>query len=471
MLKLAKVKKVFVLTPGSLRQNFIEEYCKRCGKSPEYLTKYYTFITMNYAVGNKLPSFKDSIVIIDEAHNLINGVKNKSLHQTLIYKHLMDSNCRILALTGTPIYNYIWEWSILGNLLKPNAFLEVIKEDGLDAKPFMDQFNIDEKTGEITAKDEKKFLESISGIISYFPGVSGGFYPKVIYENPIKIPMTPLQDLKYLQKASNEETIRNMGPPPLSMLKKKPLKYYRLQRQYVTALKYISSRSLLNFFYPSFMPNSKVKYPDDIVYNGKLTRYTYKPTGVVSFDETRFYREIYRVAEAKASEKWPDKTHEELKLIVENKVRANMKENIIVKEKDEEIGWISSKNFKNKKLVDIYSRKMVAVVVNVLNNWKAKHVLFSFFKSRSGVKMIHSLFKLCGVKTEIYSGDVSDKKREDLLKRFNAEDNRYGDKIKMLLVTDAGAEGINIFEAQHMHILESSTREMKIQQAIGRVVR
>ena len=38
-------------------------------------------------------------------------------------------------------------------------------------------------------------------------------------------------------------------------------------------------------------------------------------------------------------------------------------------------------------------------------------------------------------------------------------------------MTEAGAEGINILEAQHMHILESSTREMKIQQAIGRVVR
>ena len=31
MIKTAKVKKVFVLTPGSLRKNFIEEYCKKCG--------------------------------------------------------------------------------------------------------------------------------------------------------------------------------------------------------------------------------------------------------------------------------------------------------------------------------------------------------------------------------------------------------------------------------------------------------
>ena len=71
----------------------------------------------------------------------------------------------------------------------------------------------------------------------------------------------------------------------------------------------------------------------------------------------------------------------------------------------------------------------------------------------------------------IYSGDIGDSQRKKILKNFNAENNRYGDKIKILLVTEAGAEGINILETQHMHILESSTREMKIQQAIGRVVR
>ena len=94
-----------------------------------------------------------------------------------------------------------------------------------------------------------------------------------------------------------------------------------------------------------------------------------------------------------------------------------------------------------------------------------------FFKTKSGVNIIHTLFAMCGIKTEIYSGDISDSMRRKILEKFNAENNRYGDKIKVLLVTEAGAEGINILEAQHMHILESSTREMKIQQAIGRVVR
>ena len=57
MINASKVQKVYVMTPGSLRQNFIEEYCDKCGKSPEFLKKHYTFITSNYAVGKKLPNF------------------------------------------------------------------------------------------------------------------------------------------------------------------------------------------------------------------------------------------------------------------------------------------------------------------------------------------------------------------------------------------------------------------------------
>lgn len=62
-------------------------------------------------------------------------------------------------------------------------------------------------------------------------------------------------------------------------------------------------------------------------------------------------------------------------------------------------------------------------------------------------------------------------KREDILNRFNSIDNRRGKKIKVLLVTEAGAEGISILECNNIHILESSPKENKTRQAIGRVIR
>ena len=250
MIKKSQITKVYVLTPGSLRQNFIEEYCEKCGYTPEYLKKYYTFITTNYRVGHILPNFDNSLVIIDEVHNLINGVKNQSTHATLIYNKLMSSECRILALTGTPVYNYIWEWPLLGNLLKPKTFEDIIRENReIDEHAFLTQFNID-KEGNITPKQPKIFNFKLKGIISYFPGIGGGYYPKVIHEKPIQVQMSPLQDEEYWKKHYQEEKIRKMGMPTNASRIKNPKKYRQDMARYIVATKYIISRSVSNFFYP-----------------------------------------------------------------------------------------------------------------------------------------------------------------------------------------------------------------------------
>ena len=196
MIRASKTKKVFVMTPGSLRQNFIEEYCEKCGYKPKYLKKYYTFITTNYSVGERLPDLNGGLVIIDEVHNLINGVKNQSKHATLIYNKLMKSNCRILALTGTPVFNYIWEWPFLGNLLKPGTFTKMIRDGELDREAFMAKFVID-NDGNVKPKNPKMFAKKLRGIVSYFPGRGGGYYPEVIHETPIQVRMTPLQNENY----------------------------------------------------------------------------------------------------------------------------------------------------------------------------------------------------------------------------------------------------------------------------------
>ena len=404
----------------------------------------------------------------------MNGVKNQSVHSTLIYNALMKSNCRILALTGTPVYNYIWEWPIIGNLLKPGTFPNILKHKELDTEAFMKQFDID-KEGNVKAKNKKMFEVELRGIISYFPGVGGGFYPEVIYENPIQVRMTPPQDLEYWKAASWEGKVRMKGPPPTSLLRSKPKEYWEKMEEFIMASKYIVSRLAANFFYPKdFRSALKSDSRDEISHIGKITKYKYKPTGEIALSKKYFEKKLYNIEmerEQVVKEKWNEKKDKEKSLKIKKKVSDDVKKNVKKELSFENIGWVDHKNFDNKKLTDIYSRKIVAVISNILINWKAKHVLFTFFKTKAGVNIIHALFKMCGIKTEIYSGDISDGRRRQILKKFNAENNRYGDIIKILLVTEAGAEGINILEAQHMHILESSTREMKIQQAIGRVVR
>jgi superfamily II DNA or RNA helicase len=463
MIKKSKTMKIFIMTPGSLRQNFIEEYCKKCGYKPRYLKKHYTFITSNYSVGDKLPNFDGGLVIIDEVHNLINGVKNQSKHATLIYNKLMRSKCRILALTGTPVFNYIWEWPLLGNLLKPGTFTKIIRDGVLDKEAFMLKFIVDEQ-GNVQPKKPRNFAMDLKGIISYFPGIGGGFYPEVVLEKPIQTLMTIPQNSEYWNLATWEGDIRRSGPPKKSLLRSNPRKYTKKMEEFIMASKYIMSRSNSNFYYPEEYKSSR----DEISKLGKVLKYKNNLDGEIKLNKKDFFDIFYKDAFINLGTDNP--TKEQLDEIY-TKTEIYTNKNITKEYIRENIGWINKKSFNGNKLTDIYSRKMVAVITNIATNWKSKHVVFTFFKTKAGVNMLHSLFKMCGIRTEIYSGDISDYKRKTIINEFNAEKNRYGDDIKILLVTEAGAEGINLLETQHMHILESSTREMKIQQAIGRVVR
>jgi SNF2 family DNA or RNA helicase len=97
----------------------------------------YTFINYNGLRTKRLEEltsgftknlFDDSVVIIDEAHNLISRIVNKIKKQrsetpqflsTKLYEYLLSAkNSRIILLTGTPVINYPNEFGILFNILR-----------------------------------------------------------------------------------------------------------------------------------------------------------------------------------------------------------------------------------------------------------------------------------------------------------------------------------------------------------------
>lgn len=69
-----------------------------------------------------LPSehmFDDSVVIIDEAHNLISAVFNESELKRRVYDLIYKAiNCKVVALSGTPMINRPQEIAFLMNLLR-----------------------------------------------------------------------------------------------------------------------------------------------------------------------------------------------------------------------------------------------------------------------------------------------------------------------------------------------------------------
>lgn len=387
------VDKVYILTTGTMRQTWLTEYCKTCGKGTKRFYKRYVFVTYNYRLSEEI-DFNGSLVIIDEVHLFINGVKNFSKNPTLLYDKLLVSNCRILALSGTPLYQAIYEFPLLGRLLKTGLDFPEIRENGeIKQEKFMRYFETID--GVLRVKNLQNMKERLKGIISYYAGAGKEFVPEILYQEPLKIQMSEEQEKNYWIKALKERSYDIF--PPLSLRAQNPELYKRYKMLFIMARKKMLTRQALNFYYIG----EEGKMKDALVVNG---------------------------------------------------------------------GWIDNETLGDGKL-KIQSPKMVGLLVNIVAHINQKHAIFTTFKTKAGADLMKALLTKCGITAEIFSGELDDQKRYRLLTTFNSADNRYGDILRVMIITEAGAEGISLADTRHFHIFESSPKASKIRQAIGRAAR
>jgi Helicase conserved C-terminal domain len=71
----------------------------------------------------------------------------------------------------------------------------------------------------------------------------------------------------------------------------------------------------------------------------------------------------------------------------------------------------------------------------------------------------------------IYSGEEDEETREKLRAVYNAPENKYGEELMALLVTSAGAEGIDLKNIRQVQIMEPFWHDMRINQVVGRANR
>jgi hypothetical protein len=70
-----------------------------------------------------------------------------------------------------------------------------------------------------------------------------------------------------------------------------------------------------------------------------------------------------------------------------------------------------------------------------------------------------------------YHGGIDKDIRENNKAVFNSKENRYGKLTKIILLSPAGAEGINLRNVRQVHITEPYWNEVRIEQIIGRAIR
>jgi len=124
--------KVIVITPAGLLNNFKDEmttsYSRLHNKS-RYV--YYSFQGFANASKKGDTDCKNSLLIIDEAHNLRTPPSGKGKKEKgKIAKHIIacaEKAHKVLLLTGTPLYNQVGDIRTLYNMIRPTGVAAVSK--------------------------------------------------------------------------------------------------------------------------------------------------------------------------------------------------------------------------------------------------------------------------------------------------------------------------------------------------------
>lgn len=439
-------KQIIILLTKSLEENFVEGIEKYLRGSAESrgttitdediseVIESFKFISMNASnmfkqvlksrktsaqltlekklglISEEFNSLDNALIIVDEAHNLFNGIANGSKNAVAFYDLVMKSECKLLFLSGTPIINKPFELVPCFNMLKGEIY-----DDGHKHTLFsedIDEFNnyfVDEKTNKI--KNSDKFINRIYGLVSYygdayFPGVKPGF-PKKLATIVERIPMSSGQFLKYdtardLEREESSQNFKSKGGRFSS-------------GNSASATYRVGSRQLSNYLIPEYA--------------------------------------LGPIRGKKARKKFIDKIRHEDLLNLE-KFSPKMARLI--------------KNIGNK-LSLVYSEFVSGEGLGILQKILESRGYSNYEDVLSGE--VYNIKIKKAKRYAVISGAIDIKTRKAIINAYNNVNNKSGEFVQILLLSATGAEGISTKRTRTQHTLEPYWNYGRIDQFEGRGIR
>lgn len=430
-------RRVIILSAKSLQHNFrkeVKKYMKLTNSSDidiDDIDNKYNFISSN--AGNMLTQLarvgksveelefektlevftnkidlEGSLLIVDEAQNFFNGIVNGSTNSTGLYRAIMEAtDVKLIFLSATPIINDPFEIVPMFNMLYGSNLLP---ED------YDDFYNFYIDTDKLMIKNKEKFKNRIFGLVSYMGDwwKSGGL-------------MKPNQIIK-----------RDNFPDQFPTL----IEYIPMSTQQFAA--YANARDL----------ESQVKAKKTVT-KENLQKPKSDPGST------------YRVASRQISNFLLPET------VKVKKINAYGFTKHIDKLTEKELMSL-----------DVYSPKMKKMMENI-----RKHaglcVVYSSFVTGEGLRVFSKVLnangwreydpkkpKRASEKVFVFvSGQVSAEDRSEILNQFNKRENRDCEEIDLMLLSGAGAEGLDLKNVRSIHIMEPYWNYGRIQQIIARAVR
>ena len=442
----------------------------------------------------KVDSSNTNVFIIDEAHRFINNVYNnisskKGKRAQSIYEYIQNEkidnpNTRIVLLSATPVVNNPFELALIFNLLRPETFPS---SEALFEQLFISSINF----ASLNESTKNMFQRRILGLVSYYIGATPDkFAQKTVHY--LEIPMEEYYEEMYNYFEHIEEEKEKLN---------KKFSRGKVGDQMSTYSSY--TRQACNFIFPPI---------SDIV-NGELrprpSHFKIKESEGMSLDEGKDIKKRQEIIKnntgaieyIKKINLYVSTFQEFLK----EKHRKDIENNYTI---IDDIKMFHKKYegsftnfFEDKKHSSLFdamymsSPKFVRIMFNILKT-KGTVLIYSNYVEMEGLQLLKLYLSFIGFididkdtqfnKSKLepekelskdgfryceFHGGIEKDVRRANKEIFNMKDNRYGKYCKIIMISPAGAEGINLNNVRQVHILEPYWNEVRIEQVIGRALR
>lgn len=476
---------------------------------------------------DEIKNLSNSVIIVDEAHNITDNDIYKSLFKVLSKSY----NTRLLLLTATPIYDNPTEIFELSNLINVNRpqlqfptgnklfNINLEKLDVYEDIPDIEEVPIE------TEKEIEQENEDID-----------------IEQNAIQTPLDQ-QDLEEIEDENDEtverfpEEIEEKEPPSDEQITTFNKSMFDFTEPFLmkTQSEYINSNalkggiisltdngknSLMKALYGkvSYLKENTETNPKKIVVGKPLIPNRIGTSNVVYCQMSSHQYRTY--LKALSSDVNTDSKYDLSDVIKQIESQENTLEDIVSVSKtgslyknsndastmsypDDLYGkngylkiftksgssWSLNKEHKNVLTTDLnkYSNKLYKLLNNIKDPKTGNVFIYSNYVNYGGTSLIKQLllnngfyeFKGKQNVTEdktykyfvVFDDSTSIEKRERYKRVFNNDDNKYGKFIRIIIGSPIISEGITLKAVRQVHILEPYWNMSKINQIIGRAVR
>lgn len=404
-------------------------------------------------IGNK-NFFDDSVILIDEVHNFTNSLVNISdesivnSKKQLYHDIYMAKNARVIALTGTPVFNKPVELAYIFNMVRGHIDTNSNITFPTDEEEFNELFLSDRGRNNISIKNPNLFRRRINGLVSYYRGVGSAQFAEKVIDN-VFVPLSSNQTDIYMKLYKKEiEKSRTMIRG-----KMKDMNRAKLDSQMA------SNVGLPRYIFDiSKQKNYKDKRGNRLKKNGveiPLMDIKERAPGLPSKND------IDKVFKLLDNDDKPLKINNDLSEISRKMYHALK---IIMNSKGPILFY--------SRFAKIYGIGMFAEVLK-----QNGYIDFDKMKGSEEEKILEIMRRRALDKEDpqyirgTYMLWTGDHKFNKSRKVFNKFENRDGSIIRCFLMTGAGKEGINLYGVRQVHILEPWWNEVIDNQVIGRAVR